>query len=91
MGREELTNRQERRAILRRFWKIVGWVEALRNPTEPTKCWVTLLLRRRYANGKPLRVYVPQPNLRSLRFLGLTYAVLERRGRRDITASSCSK
>jgi putative transposase len=26
-----------------RLRKIVGWVEALRNPTEPTKCWVSFL------------------------------------------------
>jgi hypothetical protein len=26
-----------------RLRKTVGWVEALRNPTEPTKCWVSFL------------------------------------------------
>jgi hypothetical protein len=26
-----------------RLRKIVGWVEALRNPTKPTKCWVLFL------------------------------------------------
>jgi hypothetical protein len=43
-----------------RLRKIVGWVEALRNPTEPT-CRLG---------------FVPQPNLHGLRFLGKTYAVL---------------
>jgi ubiquinone/menaquinone biosynthesis C-methylase UbiE len=26
-----------------RLRKIVGWVEALRNPTKPPKCWVSFL------------------------------------------------
>jgi hypothetical protein len=42
-----------------RLRKIVGWVEALRNPTEPTKCWVRSSTQR-------TRVKVFGLNLRSI-------------------------
>jgi len=44
--------------------KIVGWVEALRNPTNPPFGWVV--------PPAHLAVNVPQPNLHISRFLALT-------------------
>jgi hypothetical protein len=51
-----------------RLRKIVGWVEALRNPTEPTKCWVTLreAAPRLRSSTQPTRVKVFGQNLRSI-------------------------